>query len=104
EVGDMRVPDLLQLGYEGGLQVRSPRGPRAPVGPVRRQVAELVVEHDHHALLLAGRAGLDLGRAELREAGPRTGLGGRTGCPGDAGQRCDAERGYTERRSSLTEG
>ena len=67
----MRGPDLLQLGHERSLHGRGRCFPGVPVGPVRWQVGELVVEHDHHALSLAGRAGFDLARAQLRKAGPR---------------------------------
>ena len=42
-----------------------------PVGLGRREAGELVVEHDHHALLLTGRKGFDLARAELGKAGIR---------------------------------
>ena len=86
---NMRGPDLLQLGHERSLHGRGRCLPGVPVGPVRREVGELVVEHDHHALVLAGRAGFDLARAQLRKAGPRlrnagprhTGLGGRSRLP-----------------------
>jgi hypothetical protein len=57
-------PDLLQLGYQWSLNGRGRCFPGVPVGPVRRQVGELVVEHDHHALSLAGQAGFDLARAQ----------------------------------------
>ena len=68
---EIRGPDLLQLGYERSLHGRGRCFSGVQVGPVRRQVGELVVEHDHHALSLAGRAGFDLARAQLRKAGPR---------------------------------
>ena len=108
---DMRGPDLLQLGYERSLHGRGRGFPGVPVGPVRRQVLELVAEHDHHALPLAGRTGPDLARAQLGKAGPRhaglagrtgCGLGGWTGCPAGGGHRRDAESRRTEQRNSLT--
>lgn len=100
-------PDLLQLGYERGLHGPGRCLPGVPVGLIRGQVRELVVEYDHHAFPLARRAGFDLARAQLRKAGPglikaeprlgkagprHTGPGGRTSRPAGGGQRCDAER------------
>ncbi len=66
---EMRGPDLLELGYERSLHGRGRCFPGVTVGLVGRQVAELVVEHDHHALSLAGRAGFDLTGLNLEKLG-----------------------------------
>ena len=68
----MRGPDLVQLGYERSLNGRSGYFSGVPVGPVRRQAGELVVEDDHHRLSLAGQARFHLLGLNLEKLGLAT--------------------------------
>ena len=71
----MRGPDLLQLGYERSLHGRGRCFSGLPVGPVRRQVGELVAEHDHHALCLPDERALTWLGLNLEKLGVATPAG-----------------------------